>query len=310
MAVRLVVLGWSLRILHRQGAGLAVVPIAPGHRGAWAMAGRKADVRGPCTLNLIERECRAMDYEIRRSQRARHVWLRFDQEGGLVVVVPRKFDIRQVPAIVESHQDRVRRNATRAASRRDAGGIPSPVSLPDSIVLRALGEEWRVKYRATSGTRVKAVECDEGRLIVSGATADAEACRRALLRWLSRSARHRLGPLLREVACEHGFVLPRVTVRAQRTRWASCSRGGVISLNIRLLFAPHDAVRHVMLHELCHTRCMDHSARFWTMLRGLDPGWRERRNELRTAWHEVPSWFWGTSVCHDQLTTANNNAID
>jgi len=249
-----------------------------------------------------------MDYEIRRSQRARHVWLRFNREGGLVVVVPRRFDARRVPGIVASHHDWVRRNAARAADRCRAGIAGSPAALPELITLLALGEEWRVEYRETSGTRVRAVEGHGGRLVVSGATSDADACRQALSRWLRRSAHRRLGPLLRDVASEHGFALPRITVRTQRTRWASCSRGGAISLNARLLFVTPDLVRHVMLHELCHTRCMDHSANFWGMMRDLDPEWRQHRIELRAAWHAVPPWFIGAEGRQGAVTTVNDSA--
>lgn len=247
---------------------------------------------------------------IRRSPRARHVWLRFDRDGGLIVVVPRRFDTRRVPEIVESHHDWVQRNTARAASRREARGIASPVSLPEIIVLSSIGQDWTVEYRATSATRVRAVESDGGRLIVSGATVDADACRRALSRWLSRTAHHHLGPMLCELSHAHGFDVPRVAVRMQRTRWASCSRSGTISLNARLIFVSTDLVRHVMLHELCHTRHMDHSAGFWSLLQHLDSGWREHRRELRAAWHGVPSWFVGTTVRHGELTSVNDGATD
>jgi predicted metal-dependent hydrolase len=250
-----------------------------------------------------------MEYVIRRNPRARHVWLRFDRDGGLIVVVPRRFDARRVPEIVQSNHEWIQRHAERVASRREARGIASPVSLPEVVVLTSIGQEWMVEYRETSATRVRVMEGGVGRIIVVGAIADTEACRMALWRWLRRTAHRCLSPMLCELARENGFATPRLTVRSQRTRWASCSRNGAISLNVRLLFVAPELVRHVMLHELCHTRRMDHSAQFWSLLEGLDPGWKEHRHRLRAAWHLVPTWLIAKSVCQLELATVNTVVV-
>jgi len=232
-----------------------------------------------------------LDYTIRRSPRARHVWLRFTGSGELVVVVPRRFDMRRVPGVVESNREWIQRAETRAAAHREASAQADAGALPDRIRLSAVGREFAVEYRATDSSRVSVVECPDGWLVVTGSTGDVEACRNALVRWLHRVAHDALPPLLREIAAGEGFALRRITVRSQRTRWASCSRSGNISLNIRLLFVDPELVRHVMLHELCHTVRMDHSRTFWALLERYDPDWREHRRGLRAEWRRVPGWL-------------------
>ncbi|MHB1345809.1 MAG: M48 family metallopeptidase, partial [Thermoleophilia bacterium] len=129
-----------------------------------------------------------------------------------------------------------------------------------------------------------------GVLRVSGAVDDPEACRAALRRWLARTAGGRLSALLALVAGEEQLSFSAVSVRGQRSRWGSCSRRGVISLNRHLLFLPPELVRYVLLHELCHTLRPDHSPAFWREVRRREPGVERLRKELRAAGRIVPGW--------------------
>ncbi len=232
-----------------------------------------------------------MDYTIRRSARARHIWLRFSSGGELVVVVPGRFDVKRVPGVIEENRDWIHRTASRIQARSTWLQQSTRAALPAHISLPAVEREWRVEYRPAESNGVTVSERPEGTLVLSGNTADRHLCRDALLRWLHRTAHKHLVPLLVGIADECGFSVSRTMVRAQRTRWASCSRHGTISLNLRLLFLPPELVRHVILHELCHTRRMDHSRQFWSLLTRHDPGWHEHRRRLRAAWRELPQWL-------------------
>jgi len=232
-----------------------------------------------------------LDYTIRRSPRARHVWLRFTGSGELVVVVPRRFDVLRVPGVVESNREWIQRAGMRVAARREASALADSCALPDRIHLPAVGREWTVEYRATGASRVTAVERPDSRLVVTSATGDVEACRAALVRWLYRVAKAQLVVRVHEIAAEAGFTVGRIAIRSQSTRWASCSRQATISLNVRLLFVDHELVRHVMLHELCHTVRMDHSRKFWALFERYDPDWHEHRRRLRAEWKCVPGWL-------------------
>ncbi len=232
-----------------------------------------------------------MDYTVRQSARARHVWLRFSPLGELIVVVPKRFDVRRIPGIVEQNCNWITRAATRVKERREALDQKTPLTLPSRIDLPALALQWIVEYRPEASMRVTLSERESGRLVLSGKTDDHEACQAALLRWLHRRARDFLVPELTAVASQCGFSISRVMIRSQRTRWGSCSRRGTISLNVRLLFVSPDLVRHVMLHELCHTKQMNHSPGFWSLLEQHDPRWRDYRRRLRATWQQLPAWL-------------------
>jgi hypothetical protein len=236
-------------------------------------------------------------YSVRVSDRARCVRLVLSPRDGLVVVVPRGFDRRRIPAIVESKREWL----GRAQGRMEARGHRSdstPPRLPRRILLPAVGEEWTVEYRwiAEPAKNSRAAATARPRrdlLVVTAAQGDTEAARLALLRWLRRRAREALAFRLAQVAADNGFSYRRVSVRQQRTRWASCSRRGTLSLNAKLLFLPPAVVDHVLLHELCHTVEASHSARFWALLGSHDPECALHRRQLRAAWGLLPAWLDG-----------------
>lgn len=230
-----------------------------------------------------------MNYDVRRSRRARHVWLRFSASGELVVTVPWRFDLRILPDVVASRRTWIERTAARLALQRQRDTLMQAAVLPETVHLAATGQSFTVEYRETDSQRLTAVERPGGILLVRGAIRDDEACRAALMRWLKRNARRTLLPLLVDTAGSAGLAVGRGVVRSQRTRWASCSRTGTISLNVRLMFVPPALVRHTILHELCHTVHMNHAPAFWQLLERHDANWREHRRMLRAAWKETPA---------------------
>ena len=74
----------------------------------------------------------------------------------------------------------------------------------------------------------------------------------ALERWYRRAARTEIAPRLQRACALAGTSYSRLTIRGQRTRWASCSRSGAMSFNWRLLLAPEPVLDYVVWHEVCH----------------------------------------------------------
>jgi hypothetical protein len=127
-------------------------------------------------------------------------------------------------------------------------------------------------------------------LLVSGDVTRAALVRRLLQRFTMRMAHEILAPWLADLSASTGLAYRRLQVRRQRTRWGSCSRNGTISLNACLLFQPPEVVDYLLLHELAHTRHMNHSRRFWALVARHEPRWRELDAALMLGWREVPAW--------------------
>ncbi|MBM4313969.1 MAG: M48 family metallopeptidase [Deltaproteobacteria bacterium] len=230
------------------------------------------------------------EYRILTSPLGRNVYLRISARFGLTVVVPRGFDLRRLPEILEKKRNWIESRLRRCAEPSEAVSPAPPASPPDRIELPALGESWRVEYLPTRTRRIGVMTEHPGQLTVYGAVADRAACRAVLQRWLRRRTREELVPWLALLAEQGGFTFGEVLIRGQKTRWASCSSKGTIALSYKLLFLERRSVRYVLLHELCHTVHMNHSPRFWTHLSRFEPECRVLRRRMREDWKQVPAW--------------------
>lgn len=72
----------------------------------------------------------------------------------------------------------------------------------------------------------------------------------------------------------------KITVRKMRSCWGNCSSTGEIKLNLHLIKAPIAAIDYVILHELCHLKVQNHSAKFWSLLGTLMPDFQLHKQKL------------------------------
>ena len=223
-------------------------------------------------------------YTVKRSARARHVRFVVSADG-LVVVVPNRFCVsRDLPPLLEEKKDWIagalEKVAARARQKADTNGVP------DVIDLRALGEQWRV----TTASMVRERLTEENGTITLTLDFSENEALAALNRWLHVKGCERLPKLLDEEARRHSFSYSGVTIKEQKSRWGSCSSKGNINLNSRLLFLPPRLARHVLLHELCHLKEMNHSKAFYGLLVSIDTDAEKHATELKHAWSFVPGW--------------------
>lgn len=83
---------------------------------------------------------------------------------------------------------------------------------------------------------------------------------------LRRAARVDLPPRVERIARMFGFSYGRITIRASRTKWGSCSFRNDLSLSLYLMALPERLRDYVIVHELCHTVHHDHSPRFHALV--------------------------------------------
>ena len=240
-----------------------------------------------------------LDYTVKESPRAKHARLKLSLRDGLVVIVPKGFDHGRVPGLLEKKKRWLEQASERIETQRKFFEPEPPGTLPERLALRGIGEEWAVDYRTTDSPRVSAVERPGNRLFVFGDTDNIGASKAALRRWLNRKTHERIKTWLKRLAKERNFDLNRVLVKSQRTRWASCSKRKTVSLNLKLLFIPEDLIRYALIHELCHTKHLNHSREFWALLKHHEPDYTKKDEILRSAWRFVPAWLDGKKMRGD-----------
>jgi len=87
---------------------------------------------------------------------------------------------------------------------------------------------------------------------------------------------------LKQLADKHGASYYGVQVRKLKGRWGSCNSQKLIVLNLFLMQLPWELIDYVLLHELTHTKFMNHGSEFWDLLLSYEPRARQLRKQIRT----------------------------
>jgi predicted metal-dependent hydrolase len=98
---------------------------------------------------------------------------------------------------------------------------------------------------------------------------------------LREAARQKITARVSHFAPILGVTYGRITMRTQRTRWGSCSSQGNLNFNCLLMLAPDWVRDYVVVHELCHRKEMNHSARFWEEVGRILPDYAAARKWLK-----------------------------
>lgn len=86
---------------------------------------------------------------------------------------------------------------------------------------------------------------------------------------------------VKELAIQYGFKYADVSIRKMKSRWGSCSLKGNIHLSSYLAALPTACIDYVILHELCHTRHMNHGPLFWREVEKVCPDYKNTRKIMR-----------------------------
>jgi predicted metal-dependent hydrolase len=238
-------------------------------------------------LQLFESRETASAWNVRVSRRARRLSVRVYPGGRVEVVVPPGASAATVQRFVGTHREWIEQRVTDLST---VTGVAAE-TLPTRVELAALGRTYAVQYRPTGSRLAQASIVGEAVLEISGATHDAKLVATALRNWIFDLAEHELMRELQRMAQLGGFQFRRLQIRRQRTRWGSCSASGTISLNVCVMFQPLDVMRYLLIHELSHTRHMNHSRRFWALVESLEPDYQRLDRELLRGWQRVPGWM-------------------
>lgn len=208
--------------------------------------------------------------------RARRYILKLTREGAFAVTIPRRGSLAGARKFAHAQADWMTAARTRWRKREDARKARN-----DDTKMLCRGTEYPVEVDAEGGV------VRLGPLIAPfRGHGDPRA---ALERRMRQLAAVEFPRRVRELARLHGIRITRVSVRAQRSRWGSCSRAGTISLNWRLIQAPDDVLIYVIIHELMHLREMNHSDRFWGHVAIAMPSYEAAERWLKAhGWLLVP----------------------
>jgi hypothetical protein len=199
--------------------------------------------------------------KVRRLASARRYSLRVSTaREGPVLTLPAHGRLAEALDFLERHRGWL---ADRLAKR------PVRVGFEHGAIVPLRGVEHRIFHNpAVRGT----VWTDEiggaPHLCVAGA---AEHVGRRLADYLKREARRDIEPAVALHAGRLGTKASAIRIKDTKSRWGSCTAAGELSFSWRVIMAPPYVLDYLVAHEVAHLREMNHSHRFWRLVRATCP---------------------------------------
>lgn len=218
---------------------------------------------------------------LRRSTRAKY--LRLVVKPNLVeLVMPPGVSEAQARAFLDRHRpwlEEQRREMARRISQQ-----PAPRGFTAHPTVPWQGRELPLRVEDAAGKRLR-VTVDEAVNITLpqglGDERDAWA-QHAFSEWTRRWLRGQVQHWVDFHAPRHGLHPRAIRIKRMKTRWGSCGPSNDININWLLALAPESVLEYVVVHELCHIRERNHSARFWALVAEHLPHWQGERRWLKT----------------------------
>lgn len=226
-------------------------------------------------------------YEIRRSERRKKTIEIAVNGSGVQVLAPANTPDPQIRAIVRKRADWILEHSTKAALQA------SPKQFVSGETLPYLGRNLRMIVNATD-VRSPKVRFDHWRFQVEVPRDLQEAerkekIRRSFVKWYRTQAANRLPKRvdywLSLIGADHQ---PRVLIRDQRRRWASCAPDGTLRFNWRVMMLKPALIDYIIVHELAHLTIDNHSPDFWRLVTQTMPDATIRRRHLKQVGIHLP----------------------
>ena len=190
-------------------------------------------------------------------------------EGGLTrVYAPKYTRLTDIDALVRENAEKI---ITMAESLK-------PAPLKNGDIVRIEGTPRQVAIRKG----VSDVQLTSDSITITTPDPDdSDAVRAQAIAFLSALALARIRSRIAYYLPLTGGEVNRVTVRAQRSRWGSCSSKHNLNFNWKLILAPPQCLDYVVIHELCHLKEFNHSPRFWNLVEAQMKDYKVWKDYLR-----------------------------
>lgn len=212
---------------------------------------------------ISDKDFGKIHFVVRRS--ARNITMRV-KEDGLHVTTPPYRSITALLEAIAPFRERLRNVCSEVK--------PKPFDLNFSIE----AECFRLKLETSPLKNFTVSMRDETVVIACPAHADFTTDRvqtlvkNAVMRAMRKKAEEYLPPLVQYWSSLFDLPYNKVTISKARSRWGSCSSKRDISLSFYLMLLPAHLMDYVILHELAHTREVNHGPEFWELLNQLTDG--------------------------------------
>lgn len=190
-------------------------------------------------------------YTHRPHPRAKHLKLRLEPDGELIVTTPKRTSAKRIEKFIQSKSAWIKKQRQKIKANQ------VPVVTNDSVWL--FGQE----------RRRQSLELDQAHDL------------KKLDQFIKKTARAYFEPKAHHLSQKMDVSYNRIFLRQQKTRWGSCSGKNNLNFNWRLVHLETGLIDYVIIHELAHLKERNHSAKFWQLVKQFDPEYKTHRTWLK-----------------------------
>lgn len=183
-----------------------------------------------------------------------------ERDSSVVVHAPEGMDAERIKRAVETKRAWLYEKIHHPQKLREPPHLPGKELVSGESILY-LGRHYLIEIVDRDGYAIEF----RNRFIVPRARADSRT--EVFREWLKARAGEQIIPLVRKRARALGVTCQEVKITDGHYRWGSCTPGGNLNFNWRLIKAPIFVIDYVVTHELAHLIEPNHTARFWNIVR-------------------------------------------
>lgn len=186
---------------------------------------------------------------------------------GIEAVVPEGFSANKLREFVESKRNWISKMSQHYGRIKERSGH-------EEGTVYYLGSKYH--YHVLKDRLPSAVVSDILHTITFHVT-DMRRYRNEIELWYKEQTGRIISERLPRLSANTGLSYNKVSIKRQKSRWASCSKKLNLNFNLLLAAAPLEVIDYVIIHELAHTVELNHSKRFWKVVQDADPAYKEHR---------------------------------
>ncbi len=234
-------------------------------------------------VNTISINQRQIPFTLRRSSRAKRLRMQVDSESRqIVLTVPRftlQFEVNrfvkmQTPWIEKQLSKIDKQNKIHPHPKYLAGDVFYYLGEPVTLELMP-SSFWRPRINIRGDKMIISIHREmkmaEGKKLI----------KKTVHNFYKKKAEEVIHDRLQFFNEYYQFKYKRVTLRNQKSRWGSCSGKKNLNFNWKLVMAPIEIIDYVVVHEMCHLKQMNHSAKFWNLVAEKIPNHKDMRKWLK-----------------------------
>jgi predicted metal-dependent hydrolase len=218
-----------------------------------------------------------ISYEVVRSRRAT-ADIVIERDGRVLVRAPEAIPNQRIEDIVEAKRYWIYKTL---AEWRDLNATRVLREYRNGEGFLYLGRSYRLSLVADQAEPLLLKGgrfCLRRDLVDQGEVAAAKS---AFRDYFITRGHERIAQRVRYYSPKVGVTPCNIDVRELGHRWASCSPKGNLAFHWKCMMAPPTIIDYIVLHELCHVHCMDHTQAFWNEMDKVMPDFHERKEWLK-----------------------------